>query len=127
MSGGKVNTWLLAEPKEELKFNKTTIKRSELDQLITEAVLDTIRPYGSSKHRQEQYKKVEKYDHLLDTINKNLINLVESVKSDLSYGYLSDADAEFIVNDHFERVLDSISYAGSAIMASIGKEDEEGY
>ena len=127
MSGKKTNTWLLAEPKKELKFKKTTIKRSQLDQLITEAVLDTIRPYGSSKHRQEQYKKVEKYDHLLETINKNLINLVESVKRDLSYGYLSDTDAEFIVNDHFERAIDSISYAGSAIIASIGKEDEENY
>ena len=60
-------------------------------------------------------------------MKRNLKNLVESVKSDLSYGYLSASDAEFLVNDHFERVIDSISYAGSAIMASIGKENEEDY
>tara|TARA_R110002110_G_scaffold396480_1_gene611394 strand:+ start:475 stop:858 length:384 start_codon:yes stop_codon:yes gene_type:complete len=127
MSGRKINTWLLAEPKKDIKFGKKVIKEAELDILIKEAVLDTIRPYGSSEHKQDQYKKIEKYDHLLDTISKNLRNLVESVKSDLSYGYLSAADAEFIVNDHFERVMDSISFAGSAIIASIGKEDEENY
>tara|TARA_R110000824_G_scaffold103212_1_gene245279 strand:- start:314 stop:697 length:384 start_codon:yes stop_codon:yes gene_type:complete len=127
MSRRKPDTWLLAEPKKDLKFGKNIIKESELGVLIQEIVLDTIRPYGSSVHKQDQYKKIEKYDHLLDTIGKNLRNLVESVKSDLSYGYLSAADAEFIVNDHFERVMDSISYAGSAIIASIGKEDEENY
>ena len=127
MKRNKPKNWLLAEPRNDLKFGKNTIKRSEVDRLVMEVVLDTIRPYGSSEYQQGQYKKIEKYDHLLDTIGKNLKNLVESVKSDLSYGYLSASDAEFLVNDHFERVIDSISYAGSAIMASIGKENEEDY
>tara|TARA_R110002074_G_scaffold393446_1_gene579857 strand:+ start:173 stop:556 length:384 start_codon:yes stop_codon:yes gene_type:complete len=127
MSNQNKESWLLARPGRSYKLNGVVIKEDRLKKVINEVVLDTIRPYGSSEHRQGQYKKIEKYDHLLDTISKNLRNLVEGVKSDLSYGYLTAADAEFLVNDHFERVMDSISYAGNAIIASIGKEDEEDY
>lgn len=127
MKRNNTTSWLLESPEKELKFGSNTIKRTLIEKLINEAVLDTIRPYGTSEYQQSQYKKIEKYDHLLATINKNLNNLVESVKSDLLYGYLEPADAEFIVNDHFERVIDSISYAGSAIMASFDKEDEDTY
>lgn len=127
MSQNTKKIWLLSKPDAPLRFNNRTINEGELVSLVNEIVLDTIRPYGSSVHKQNQYKKIEKYDHLLDTINKNLKNLVDSVKSDLSYGYLQPHDAEFLVNDHFERVMDSVSYAGSAIIASLGKENEENY
>jgi len=120
-------TWLLSKPATPLRFNNRTINEGELVSLVNEIVLDTIRPYGSSVYKQGQHKKIEKYDHLLDTINKNLKNLVDSVKSDLSYGYLAPHDAEFLVNDHFERVMDSISFAGSAIMGALDKENEENH
>ena len=118
-------SWLLAAPEASYSLNNVAINEKKLIGIVNEVVLDTIRPYGTSNHRQEQYKKIEKYDHILETINKNIRILVDSVKSDLSYGYIRTADAEFLINDHFERLIDSLSYAGSAIMAEIGKEDEE--
>jgi hypothetical protein len=120
-------TWLLASPGQKFKLAGAVISENELNSAINEVVLDTIRPYGSSEHRQDQYKKIEKYDHLLQTIDANVRRLTDSVKSDLSYGYLRPSDAEFLINDHFERLIDSISYAGSAIMASLSKNDEENY
>ena len=127
MSKQNKKSWLLVAPEASYKFNNAVINEKKLIGIINEVVLDAIRPYGTSNHRQEQYKKIEKYDHLLETINKMVRMLVDSVKSDLSYGYLEPADAEFLVNDHLERLIDSLSYAGSAIVASIGKEDEEEY
>jgi len=120
-------TWLLASPGQKFKLAGAVVNENELNSAINEVVLDTIRPYGSSEHRQGQYKKIEKYDHLLQTIDANVRRLTDSVKSDLSYGYLRPSDAEFLINDHFERLIDSISYAGSAIMASLSKNDEENY
>ena len=127
MSENSGKTWLLSSPKLKIKFGGNTISENELNNVINEIVLDTIRPYGSSIHKQGQYKKIEKYDHLLQTIDANVKRLIESVKSDLSYGYIEPSDAQFIIDDHFERLIDSIAYAGSAIMASIGNEDEENY
>ena len=117
----------MASPGQKFKLAGAVINENELNSAINEVVLDTIRPYGSSEHRQGQYKKIEKYDHLLQTIDANVRRLTDSVKSDLSYGYLRPSDAEFLINDHFERLIDSISYAGSAIMASLSKNDEENY
>lgn len=127
MSQNSGKTWLLASPGQKFKLAGAVISENELNSAINEVVLDTIRPYGSSEHRQDQYKKIEKYDHLLQTIDANVRRLTDSVKSDLSYGYLRPSDAEFLINDHFERLIDSISYAGSAIMASLSKNDEENY
>ena len=127
MSQNSGKTWLLSSPGRNFKLGNTIISENELNNAINEIVLDTIRPYGSSEHRQGQYKKIEKYDHLLQTIDANVRRLTDSVKSDLSYGYLRPSDAEFLINDHFERLIDSISYAGSAIMASLSKNDEENY
>ena len=127
MSQNSGKTWLLASPGQKFKLAGAVINENELNSAINEVVLDTIRPYGSSEHRQGQYKKIEKYDHLLQTIDANVRRLTDSVKSDLSYGYLRPSDAEFLINDHFERLIDSISYAGSAIMASLSKNDEENY
>ena len=127
MSQNSGKTWLLASPGQKFKLAGAVVNENELNSAINEVVLDTIRPYGSSEHRQGQYKKIEKYDHLLQTIDANVRRLTDSVKSDLSYGYLRPSDAEFLINDHFERLIDSISYAGSAIMASLSKNDEENY
>ena len=127
MSSQNNESWILAAPGSSYKLKGSVIEENKLKKIVTEVVLDTIRPYGTSGHRQGQYKKIEKYDHLLETINKNVKMLVESVKSDLSYGYIKPPDAEFLVNDHFERLIDSLSYAGDAILASLGKDDEENY
>ena len=127
MSGKKQKSWLLAKPDTSIKFNNTVIEESVLHKLINEVVLDTIAPHGAAEYKHNQYKKLEKYNHLLDILNRNIANLTETVKSDLANGYLRASDASFIVDDYFERLMDSVSYAGSAIKASIGKENEESY
>ena len=71
MSKLEEKTWVLARPEETFTLNGTHITKENLTGIINEVVLDTIRPYGSSEHRQGQYKKIEKYDHLLDTIKKS--------------------------------------------------------
>ena len=127
MSNQNKKSWILAGPQASYKLNGSIIKEDRLKKIVNEVVLDTIRPYGTSGNRQGQYKKIEKYDHLLDIINKNVRMLVDSVKSDLSYGYINPSDAEFLVNDHFERLVDSLSYAGDSILANLSKNDEEDY
>ena len=120
-------SWLLAKPSTSVKYKNTVIEESLLHKLINEVVVDTIAPYNASEYKHNQYKKLEKYNHLLDILNRNIANLTETVKSDLANGYLRASDASFLVDDYFERLMDSVSYAGSAIKASIGKENEENY
>ena len=67
MSQNSGKTWLLSSPGGSFKLDNTVISENELNNVINEIVLDTIRPYGSSEYKQGQYKKIEKYDHLLQT------------------------------------------------------------
>ena len=60
MNRKKEKSWLLASPERKYKFKHLSVNETTLSDLIKESVLDTIRPYGSSVHRQDQYKKIEK-------------------------------------------------------------------
>jgi len=62
MSNKNDSAWLLEKPTRSLKFKNIELEQSDLDSLIQEVVLDTIRPYGSSEHRMGQYKKIEKWE-----------------------------------------------------------------
>lgn len=123
----KKENWLLDKPKTEIYYKNTLVKEEVLRRLVNEVVGDVINPYGMSGHQMGQYKKLEKYDHLLHTIVTNVRQLTDSVKQDLESGYLEPKDAQFLVNDYFERAIDSISYAGSSVLASLESEEDENY
>ena len=123
----KKEIWLLDKPKTEICYKNTLVKEEILRKLVNEVVGDVINPYGMSGHQMGQYKKLEKYDHLLHTIVANIRQLTDSVKQDLENGYLEPKDAQFLVNDYFERAIDSISYAGSSVLASLESEEDENY
>ena len=123
----KKEIWLLDKPKTEIYYKNTLVKEEILRKLVNEVVGDVINPYGMSGHQAGQYKKLEKYDHLLHTIVTNVRQLTDSVKQDLENGYLEPKDAQFLVNDYFERAIDSISYAGSSVLASLESEEDENY
>lgn len=123
----KKEIWLLDKPKTEIYYKSTLVKEEVLRKLVNEVVGDVINPYGMSGHQMGQYKKLEKYDHLLHTIVTNVRQLTDSVKQDLESGYLEPKDAQFLVNDYFERAIDSISYAGSSVLASLESEEDENY
>jgi len=123
----KKQIWLLDKPKTEICYKNTLVKEEVLRKLVNEVVGDVINPYGMSGHQMGQYKKLEKYDHLLHTIVTNVRQLTDSVKQDLESGYLEPKDAQFLVNDYFERAIDSISYAGSSVLASLESEEDENY
>ena len=123
----KKEIWLLDKPKTEICYKNTLVKEEILRKLVNEVVGDVINPYGMSGHQMGQYKKLEKYDHLLHTIVTNIRQLTDSVKQDLENGYLEPKDAQFLVNDYFERAIDSISYAGSSVLASLESEEDENY
>ena len=123
----KKEIWLLDKPKTEIYYKNTLVKEEVLRKLVNEVVGDVINPYGMSGHQAGQYKKLEKYDHLLHTIVTNVRQLTDSVKQDLENGYLEPKDAQFLVNDYFERAIDSISYAGSSVLASLESEEDENY
>ena len=123
----KKEIWLLDKPKTEISYKNTLVKEEVLRKLVNEVVGDVINPYGMSGHQMGQYKKLEKYDHLLHTIVTNVRQLTDSVKQDLENGYLEPKDAQFLVNDYFERAIDSISYAGSSVLASLETEEDENY
>ena len=123
----KKEIWLLDKPKTKICYKNTLVKEEVLRKLVNEVVGDVINPYGMSGHQAGQYKKLEKYDHLLHTIVTNVRQLTDSVKQDLENGYLEPKDAQFLVNDYFERAIDSISYAGSSVLASLETEEDENY